>query len=273
MQDTLVPTIAAAQLWGHDPASAVLLLGNDCATFTDNPGMSHLPANVPLKDGRLPRAACQDNLARWVPFLFAAPPLLPPHPDACYHELVLGHTHALSLGHWYAHRGAAHRVARTMAHARAGRVPPEVAGPPRAHAVHVWSKLGGQTAHIKPGWDICAAVRGWVAELAVLSSSAALPSVTCSAPATLSPAEQLASLDEATVIVSEHGSTTYLAPFARPGASAIIVGRKEAHVLLGLPDLRVLYVSVEGAMGGEGPGLLALALDTAGQRMGLPALE
>ena len=271
MSDTLIPTYGAAALFGDNPTRAQLLLGNDCVSFTDNPGLAHLPADVRLKDGRLPREACADNLARWVPFLFSLPPLLPPHADGCFHELVLGHSHAFSLGHWYAHRGAAYREARLNAHTNMALPLPE-ATPPTAHSVLVWLKVEGQTTPLlNASWDICADVKAWVRALPGPRGEEV--AVSCVAPAALSPREQLACLAKATVIVTEHGSTTYLAPFARPGTSVLIIGIKEAHVLLGLPDVRVLYVALDAVrVGGEGPGLLGLALDFSGRRMGLPAV-
>jgi hypothetical protein len=266
MHDTLIPAFAAAAIFGDDPAAAQLLLGNDCGSFTDNPGMAHQPANVRLSGGLLPREKCAENVRRWVPALLAHPPLFPPHADGCFRAVVVGHSHALSLGHWYAHRGAAVREARLAAHARLDLPLPEARGPPSEHLVVAFVKvLGDTTPALDAGWNACDAAREW-------ARGAVGVRVSCETPSAMTPREQVASLANATVVVSEHGSTTYLAAFARPGASLLVVGSNEAHVLLGLPDVRVLYLTLAGARGGEGPRVLQLALDASGRRVGLPAV-
>ena len=89
--------------------------------------------------------------------------------------------------------------------------------------------------------------------------------VQCIIPGAMDLKEQLLALAPASLVVCEHGSTAYAGLFLTPGASMVVLFEKgapaikEAHVLLFLPDISVLYLGEE-SMGEEYTGTLKLAL-------------
>ena len=108
----------------------------------------------------------------------------------------------------------------------------------------------------------------------LLEAAAAGRDVECATPGELGVREQLEALGRATVVVCEHGSTSYVALFMRPGASIVAVvptgapDAKEGMVLLFLPDVNAYFISQERAeRDAEFSGALALAASRAGERM------
>uniref|UniRef100_A0A7S4H8J2 Uncharacterized protein n=1 Tax=Guillardia theta TaxID=55529 RepID=A0A7S4H8J2_GUITH len=76
---------------------------------------------------------------------------------------------------------------------------------------------------------------------------------TCINPASLPLTGQVQAVKQATTILSEHGTVSYVALFARDGLPLVVVGKppmKEAHVLLQMTHVYTVYVDV--AEGQEG---------------------
>ena len=92
--------------------------------------------------------------------------------------------------------------------------------------------------------------------------------------------EQVAAAADATVILAEEGSTSYLSLFQRPGSSLVVVGSKEMYILYSLSDVQVWFIDPErierstreGGRHCEGKATLRLAMDRAGRRLGINAL-
>lgn len=262
MADSLVSAFGGAAIFGDDLMKVALVSGNNCSTFCSVPGMMHMPCDVPIPNsgGLYPRDLCRRSLEQWGGALLAGYQL-PPHADGCFEDLMLGHSHAFSLGHNYPHRGLAMRMARVAAHGHLGLPLPEKGPPLAEHHVLVWIKAVVHTSAV--GLDVCGLVPSW------LPGSVR---VTCIVPHKMTAREQIASLADVSVVVTEHGSTTHLATFMRPGSSLLVFGQREALTLFANADVRVLYVAPGHALAGEGAAALMLSLDTAGKRLGLPAL-
>ncbi len=252
--DTILPVYAAAQAWGFAVPDVQLLSLDHCDTMLTAgfEGYSEL---------------CFKNLQRWVEPLFAHPFLAPPHyHDTCFRQVLVGHNGGLSLIGMYLHRAQAARAARLQLHASLGVAPEPLIS---AHQIVVLTKAQESTPVGLP--DLCALTQGWAAALRPA------PPVHCILPAALSPKEQLLAISNATVTLSENGSTGYLSLFQRPGSSFIALltaegeAAKEVQVFLYETDVQVFYHTAPAMRDmGEGPGMLLLALERAGKRLGLP---
>ena len=257
--DSLMPAFSGAAIFGDDPLRIALVSVNNCSTFCGVPGMRHMPCDVPLPNlgGLYPRDLCRHNLNQWGGALLAGYQL-PPHADGCFEDLMLGHSHALSLGHNYPHRGLAMRMARVVAHSHLGLPLPEK-GPPLAELhVQVWIKGIVNSAPV--GLDVCNIVQSWIP---------ASVRVTCISPSKMTAREQIEAIANVSVVVTEHGSTTHLSSFMRPGSSLLVFGNREAFVTFTNPDVRALYVDPNEALTGTGYAAFMLSIVTAGKRLGL----
>ena len=115
--------------------------------------------------------------------------------------------------------------------------------------------------------QLCSDVTAWAAELPAYGAS-----VECISPKGFSVKEQLEAVSGASVIVAEMGSTAYLTLFQRPGASIVMLKTmgdlKEAQVMLYM-DVQAWYIDPALLKPGESVGTLQLALERAGQRLGI----
>ena len=93
--------------------------------------------------------------------------------------------------------------------------------------------------------------------------------------------QQFKILSTASVVVSEHGSTTYASMFQVPGSALLIVApvskgefkwAKEPQVMLYLTDLYTLYLDDGRIASGKAPAVLQYVLYRAGEMLGLSAL-
>lgn len=248
--DTIIPAFAAAVAFGSETSSLQLLEWLSCENFLQRTTMQHKQNNA---DTYI--EMCQQHLNRWIPALFSHPILLPPHDrNVCFHELLFGHSGLMAHDRWFPHRGAAIRAMRlALYHNLHLPLPPVHVS---SHHIYVWNKRVEVTPSLL---DVCATVTAWQ-----------LPhKVTCLVPAQLTLEEQVATFADATLIITEEGSTSYGAFFLRPGTSLIAIGAKEAHMLLSVSDLSVFFISLERLHQGQGPALVALALDRAIRRIGI----
>ena len=243
--DTIIPAFAAAAAFGGDPSSLQLIEWISCDSFLNRDEMRH-------KSGDEIVEKCRQTLERWIPALFGHPVRSPPHEDMCYHEMLFGHSGVMALDRWFPHRGAAIREMRLALYHNLKLPIPE--GPLAAHHIYVWDKRVEFTPSLL---NVCATVQGWN-----------LPhKVTCLVPAELSLAEQVTTFTDASLIITEEGSTTYGAFFLRPGTSLVVFGAKEAHMMLSMPDVNVFFMSLVRLKQGEGEALIELALDRALRRI------
>jgi hypothetical protein len=282
--DTVISAYAAADIFG-DPLDALQpVFLNNCTTFTDQDVHAHLRKGgvdfiYPGAGGKTAYDLCEEKTRDWLPLAFDHPPMFSPHEDVCFRELVVGHAHALSVGTMFPHRGVSIRKLRR-------RVLQKLALPAsslslKEHHVIVLTKVQLRTPSV--GLDICEMTRR---ALASVNSDARRQSgaerqtltvkVTCFTPAMMSVRKQMRVISAATVVVTEHGSTSYLSFFQNPGTSLIVIGTKEAMALLSNTDVQTWFHPVDLAIlpgGGGFAGLLQLALDRSGRRLGLASLS
>jgi len=256
--DTLLPTIGVAQVYGEDPANVQLVETVNCHTW-HKPDMLIPGLNKPASE------VCEKNLRVWPPALLAHPMLLPPYGrDMCFRRLVMGQAGSMSLAGEFA-RGAITRAARTRLYEGLGLDP---AARPSAHHILVLVKKKFIKDVEVP--DICGTVRGWAAWWPEVT-------VTCIVPAEVTLREQIEALSKATVVVSEHGSTSYSCMFQVPGTSLLLLApvktgvlkwAKEPQVMLYFADLFVLYLDESRWVDKVAVPLLQSALDRAGKSLG-----
>ena len=271
--DTVISAYAAVQIYGDRPQDLQPLFLNDCQTFTDQPQHKHYRkgGEYYLLPPRMQTAneLCAEKTAQWLPLAFTHEPLYPPHGDACFREVIVGHAHALSVGTMFPHRGVAVRALRRHVRRQLG-LPARV--DIKQHKVIVLVK----TNVIRPAidFDSCAALRNIMARDP--DAPAAKVLVECIRPASMSIKEQLTAIEDATLVVSEHGSTSYISFFQTPKTSLIILGDKEAMALLSHVDVQTWFhprsYLTSSPEWGRLPGLVMLALDRAGRKLGLERL-
>jgi hypothetical protein len=277
--DTVISSYAAADMFGDPLRKIQTVFLNNCTTFTDQEVHAHMREGgihhiVPGAGGKTANDLCEEKTRDWLPLVFDHPPMFPPHKDVCFRELVVGHAHALSVGTVFPHRGVSVRkLRRRVLHGLALPVSPSL----NKHHVVVLKKV--QLISPSLGLDVCdmtkialSSVRG---EVRGQSGKKESIKVTCITPADMNIRTQMRAISAATVVVSEHGSTTYLSFFQNPGTSLVVVGTKEAMALLSNTDVQTWFHPLNLATlpnGGGFAGLLQLAMDRAGRRLGLPSL-
>jgi hypothetical protein len=259
--DTILPAFALADFFGVAVEDVQHALLTNCNTFAN----AHW---VSKGSGASFSAQCWANFEKWYGLL------LPHAPrdagaaggDACYGAAVLGEAGPFSIALFGGHfsRAAAARAMRRRALAAVG-LPAHGAPPPARHRLLVLRISAAGGAPALP--ELCARVR----------AGAGGRDVACATPGELGVREQLEALAAATVVVCEHGSTSYAALFMPPGASIVAVvpaaapDAKEGMVLLFLPDVNAFYLPQERfERDAELAGALELAVKRAGERMGVP---
>jgi hypothetical protein len=272
MLDTLLPAYAAAELFDDDVNDVQIVSLNSCSTFAEQSGLAHKAGRRIPDTGMTLREACEANVARWVPELFRHDILMAsPSNDVCFRSLVMGHSHSLGLGYWFPHRGVAARHARQRIYSSLSI--PDLRTFDRHHIV-VLIKESQWTGVVLEGFDLCRVVESWLAR----ARKRNVLSFSCISPSEMSVKEQVAAAADATVILVEEGSTSYLSLFQRPGSSLVVVGSKEMYILYSLSDVQVWFIDPE-RMGStredgqrhEGKATLRLAMDRAGRRLGINA--
>ena len=309
MFDTLLPAYSAADLFGDSVADVQIVALNNCSNYADRPALAHKRATMSAADME---SACVRNMAAWAPAFFDHPIVQGGGPDVCYRQLVMGHSHIFGLGYWYPHRAVAIRTARDRMyrlHGVAGADGAQLGPALRRHHVMVWRKRTQWTPQLRPDVDMCSVVRRWLANVTVdfvdgseqesggrhdswgatvgpatnhhRASHTADVQLSCLSPADRSVRDQIVTASRATVVVSEEGSTTYLGLFQRPGSSMVVVGSKEMYILFSSADVQVWFADAEAVLPPRqqpdvvqpaGVTTLQLALDRAGQRLGLRRL-
>ena len=254
--DTVMPVFGAADVFGFNLSSAQLINAQTCDTY----GTAHDGIGYPAK--------CRANLDAWLEPFLAHPMILSRavH-DACYGDLIVGHEVPFSLTGLYLHRAKVIRDMRRrlLAFHGFGEEPPL----PSRHTVLVFNKVKEIVAVEVP--SLCATVQHAAATLTPP------PRVECITPAHLGVREQLEATIAASVMVVEHGTTSYGTMWQLPGAAALIVvptavtaeGAKEPQVLLFNADVQAFYTKQAAWEGDEGAKHLALALQRVGARWGL----
>jgi len=274
MLDTLLPAYAAAELFDDDIDDVQIVSLNSCSTFDQQPDIAHKAGKRIPGTGMTLREACEANVARWVPELFRHDILMAsPNKDVCFRSLVMGHSHSLGLGYWFPHRGVAARHARQRIYSSLGI--PDLRAFEKHHII-VLSKKMQWTGPVREGFDLCDVVGSWLASAHDRNDL----SFSCISPSEMSVKEQVAAAADATVILAEEGSTSYLSLFQRPGSSLVVVGSKEMYILYSLSDVQVWFIDPErierstreGGRHREGKATLRLAMDRAGRRLGINAL-
>ena len=259
--DNILPAYAAADAFGFSMDDVQLISLADCH------GMETGGATNP--SGASNADDCARNLERWfvplVPYPFLSAPAMP---DQCFERLVLGHELVFSLAGMFLHRSSAIRAARSRLYSAMG-ISPLFAG--AAHTIVVLEKKPQYAPIDYPG--MCQDVQAWAQ---LLDPS---PPVHCFRPADLSVAEQLAFIARSSLVVAEHGSTTYMSLFQVPGSSLLVIvpfddrEAKEVQVLLYNTDVQAWYLRRSQLIeGGQGPGALLMALERAGRRLSLPPI-
>ena len=255
--DTMLPAFAAADIFDAPAEALQIVEWLSCDSYLNRSSMSHMAGpNFSKNVGR-----CRDQLQRWVPALFSHPILLPPFRKTCFHRLIYGHSSMLNGHSYFPHRSAAVRSMRLALYNNLHLPLPELTVPIASHKVYVWRKVVINSAS---EGDPCAIVDSWA--LGVPTK--------CTTPALMDLRGQAEEMADATLVVTEDGSTTYGAFFfLRPGASLIVIGKREAHMLLQLTHINVYYITTASAkIPGEGAALAAVALDRAGRRLGIEKL-
>ena len=170
--------------------------------------------------------------------------------------LIVGQSSAFSLRSLDLQRA---RAARLAIASMAVHLEIQVARP-LAHRVLVFVKSGRNAA--LP--ELCGLVQ---------NTTDPLISIRCIEPSLLPLREQFRAAQEATVIVSEHGTLSYGALFAQEGAVLICIGReallKEPQVMLFMVHVRTFYLPVERASF-ELAGMLRFAFRSATASFNLP---
>jgi hypothetical protein len=251
MVDSLWGGHAAAAMWDFDMHDAQFVGLTACG--------GGLSANR--------REDCEQSLARWTPVLsdHAYLPLPSVAKPVCFGELVVGAGTAFSLKSLHVLRGLVMRSMRQFAWAKLGLLPL----PPLAeHHVVAITKLAAARRPAYP--EICDDVAGVAARMQ--------PPVkfTCVVPDTGTDAKsQVALMTRATVVLVEHGSVSYVTRFARAGAVAVHLSQAlpqqtlDVNIFLHDQDVQTLYMSSEPGRRGDLPGMMLLALASAGERLGL----
>lgn len=278
--DTVISSYAAADMFGDSLLKLQPVFLNNCTTFTDQEVHAHMRKGgihyiVPGTNGKTAKDLCEEKTREWLPLAFDHPPMFPPHKDVCFRELVVGHSHALSVGSMFPHRGVSIRKLRQRV---LQKLALPVLQPSREkHHVVVLEKVQLITPSL--GLDVCdltkRALNPATKNANLEPGDREIVKVTCITPAKMSIRKQMRAISAATVVVSEHGSTTYLSFFQSPGTSLVVIGAKEAMALLSNTDVQTWFHPLHLAVlpsGGGFAGLLHLALDRAGRRLGLPSL-
>ena len=255
--DTILPAFAVADVYGLDMEHVQLLDTRSCET---------VPTTILVdSEGNLAVELCRRNLERWAELLLVHPLLQAPISDSCYERLIVGHAVSFSLTGLYAHRASAIRAMRKRMYERLGMSP---AFTSTKHTIMVLEKKVLLASIKYPG--ICKDVRAWAERLHPT------PDITCIVPGALTVKQQLQHMTAASLVVAEHGTTTYLSLFQKEGSSLLVVvpdgnSAKEVQTLLFNTDVQAWYFSLS-RMQKEGAGALFLALERAGKRLGLPPL-
>jgi hypothetical protein len=257
--DTVLPAYALADFFGVAIDDVQHALLTNCDTYSN----AHW---VTKTTGASFSAQCWANFERWYSLLMPRAPRDAGGggaADACYGAAVMGEAGPFSIALFGGHfaRAAPARALRRRAHAALGLAADGGGAPPTAHRLLVLLMSAQGSAAVP---DLCGRVK----------AAAAGRDVECATPGELGVREQLEALGRATVVVCEHGSTSYVALFMRPGASIVAVvptgapDAKEGMVLLFLPDVNAYFISQERAeRDAEFSGALALAASRAGERM------
>jgi hypothetical protein len=256
--DTILSAYAAAQAFGFDPATDVRPLNfASCDTIVASQSALQYDPSTTFA------AACRMHLERWLAPAFAHRfSMAPEFRNTCVRQLIIGHESSLSLKGLYHSRASAIRTLRATLHAAYG-----VAEPPLArHEILVLPKTALSNAPDLP--QLCGLVRAAAAPLRV--------PVMCAEPSLLGARAQLELLSNATLTVSENGSTGYASLFQRPGSSflSVLVGAageaaKETQTFLYNADVQTFYATAAEVT----PGTLLVALERAGARLGLAAVS
>lgn len=261
--DTILPTIAALDVWGYNHSSLQVVGLDNCSTIH--------AAQYPLLVGsEVHQDWCERNVERWLVPAFAHPPLLKPrYHDKCFPALIVGHEASMSLMGLFAHRASAIRMLRAVLHTTL-RVPEP---PLVTHYIVVMAKTTLFNPPAMP--QLCELVRNATAGLVQAGGSGEIP-VRCEEPSLMSNAEQLTLVSNATLTLAENGSTGYLSMLQRAGTSFVAVlpgieGERAAEVQTYLynVDVQAFYWSPKGP---DGPlrNTLLVALERAGVRLNLP---
>ena len=255
--DTIIPAFAVADVFGLDMEHVQLLDTRSCETTATNSFVD--------MEGNLGDELCRRNLERWLVPLFTHPMLQSPIADSCYERLIVGYALSFSLQGMFAHRASAIRVMRHRMYDSLG-VPPTFMG--TSHKIAVLEKRVERAPTEYPGNGLCKDVRVWAERLRPM------PEIICFVPALLTVKQQLRHMVAASLVVAEHGSTTYLSLFQTVGSSLLIAvpdnkHAKEVQVLLYNTDVQAWYFSFS-QLQKQGEGAVLLALERAGRRLGLP---
>jgi hypothetical protein len=283
--DTIFPAFSVANFLGlGGGVEAVQHAGLDtCDTFPNNAWVIKGSQGVSFS------AACWGNMDRWYnvimphPFLNAATGKVAENGDSagggggggggggvCYRSAVVGQESMFSSALFGGHmsRAQAARGIRARAFAHFGMAPPVSLRQAASLALAPPSPPPPTLRRVLV-LEIFRPIPAGIANLCNLTHSAlggeVGVQVQCIVPGAMDLKEQLLALAPASLVVCEHGSTAYAGLFLTPGASMVVLFErgapaiKEAHVLLFLPDISVLYLGEE-SMGEEYTGTLKLAL-------------
>ena len=260
--DTILPTLSVAEAYGLPPRDTQYVGFVNCATMVMGADSTPLGSNADQ---------CLRHVDRWMRPILERPPLFPPHADGCFRRAIYGHEPQLSLAGLYLHRGSAMRTARQRLYKSLG-IASRADFADMPHRIVVLLKVvlvvGVELE------NLCTDVRKWASELVPE------PKVDCIKPGDFSVKEQLEIVGNATLVVAEHGSTTYMSMFQPPGTSMLVIvpyatiPAKEVQVLLFNIDVQTFY-AVYGPLveEGKGPGTLLMALERADRRLNVGGLN
>lgn len=224
--DNVLPAYAASQIFGFNVSSAQLVGRASCDNFY-------------MADGAANTGFCNKNLERWMAPFFDHPFMAPPHADMCFGQLITGHEASLGLNGLYLHRSTAIRAMRHRLLSANGI--PTSHRFPLQHAIVVINKVV-LTAPVEVP-DLRKTV------LSLVSSFFPPPPVTCLTFPSMSVQDQLLAVRNASLVIAEHGSTTYSSMFHEEGSSFIAVllpgvEAKEVQVLLYNTDVQMWFVTM-----------------------------
>lgn len=266
LEDTVVPAYAAAEVLGLSVDDMQLFGLYSCTENT-------VPEQILPLSQRSLTEGCIANFESWYPLLFRTPyvprPQEPAGHNVCFRHLVAGQNAMFSFAGTFPHQASVSRHMRINLFESLG-IPHDE--PPARHSIVVLQKL--------PDWamieypEMCDDISTWAREL-----DATIP-VKCIVPASMNISSQMRLLRGATVVVSEHGSTSYSGHFHSPGSSFLIVYTrnasfkviKEASRALFWADLHVTFFEQQRLReehGRTGRAVLAKAINNAAESLAL----
>jgi hypothetical protein len=236
--DDLIPSLTALSLFGLPLESGQLLSQNGCRRAMQY----YDPNDINLIKNRSRSEVCRENFDLYTPLVLGRHVVDLAREwngtTVCVKHLIAGQSSAFYLRSLDLERGMSLRVARNLIVQRLGL---DGVGPPASHDVMVLLK---QSSFSSPTWtDLCEDTRTIIRAI-----SPDIP-VRCFNPVDQTIGEQVLESLQSSLIVAEHGTTSYRAIFGHDGTVLLSISTrsevKDTHIHLYASHYETYYFTAE----------------------------